>query len=119
MKVLIVDDSKAMRMIVRKTMKDAGFDADFDEAEDGAIALDKIRSDMPGLVLSDWNMPNMNGIDLLKAMNEEGIKTRFGFVTTESTADMKKAANDAGAMFMISKPFTVESFKTALTRVIR
>ncbi len=115
MNILVVDDSRTMRMIVKKTLREAGYgDHTIEEADDGANALECIRSGSPDVVLSDWNMPNMNGIELLEAINSEGIKVKFGFVTTESTAEMRKRATDAGARFMIAKPFTVESFQDAL-----
>ena len=118
MKILVVDDSRAMRMIVKKTLREAGFGGhDIEEAEDGAKALDAIKAETPDVVMSDWNMPNMNGIELLEAVNAEGIRTKFGFVTTESTTEMRKRATDAGAKFMIAKPFTPESFQKALEPV--
>ncbi len=115
LKILIVDDSTAMRMIVRKTMRQAGFDGhDYSEAEDGAKALTAIKSAAPDLVLSDWNMPNMTGIELLENLTKDGIKIKFGFITTEATPDMRQRATAAGASFLISKPFTPESFKEIL-----
>ena len=115
MKILIVDDSTAMRMIVRKTLRLAGFEGhEFSETDDGAKALTAIKGSPPDLVLSDWNMPNMTGIELLETLRKEGIKLKFGFVTTEATPDMRARATTAGASFLISKPFTPESFKDAL-----
>ena len=69
------------------------------------------------MVLSDWNMPEMNGIEFLKALRAEGNTTRFGFVTSESTADMKEQAVLAGATFFITKPFTAEAFAEVLGAV--
>ena len=115
MKIMIVDDSAAMRMIVKKTLRQAGFEGhEISEAEDGAKALAAIQSASPDLVLSDWNMPNLTGIELLEALIKGGIKVKFGFVTTEATPDMRQRATAAGASFLISKPFTPESFKAAL-----
>jgi two-component system chemotaxis response regulator CheY len=120
MKILIVDDSTAMRMIVRKTLRQAGFEGhDISEADDGAKALAAITSAPPDLVLSDWNMPNMTGIELLEKLAAEGTKVKFGFVTTEATSDMRQRAASAGAKFLISKPFTAESFKDALSAHIK
>jgi two-component system chemotaxis response regulator CheY len=119
MKVLIVDDSKAMRMIVRKTLRQAGYEnVDVEEAANGVEALSAIRSASPDLVLSDWNMPEMNGIDLLAALNTEGKKVPFGFVTSEGTQDMRDRAKEAGAIFLIAKPFTAEHFQEALRPVL-
>ena len=75
-----------MRMIVRKTLRVAGFDGhEYLEADDGAKGFAAIKSAPPDLVLSDWNMPNMTGIELLEKLTAEGIKVKFGFVTTEAT----------------------------------
>jgi two-component system chemotaxis response regulator CheY len=114
MKVLIVDDSKAMRMIVMRTLRQAGIDASITEAQDGQEGLEKARADSFDLILSDWNMPRMLGIEFLKALREDGDKTRFGFVTSESNPDMSHMAVEAGASFMISKPFNAQSFQLAL-----
>ena len=120
MKILIIDDSTAMRMIVRKTLRLAGFEGhDFSEADDGAKGLAAITAAAPDLVLSDWNMPNLTGIELLERLNEAGIKVPFGFVTTEVTPDMRQRATAAGARFMIAKPFTPESFRDALGEFIK
>lgn len=119
MKVLIVDDSASMRMIVKRTLKQAGFaNLDFCEAENGQEALTVIDDERPTLILCDWNMPVMNGMELLKALREAGNPAKFGFVTTESTAPMRAEAREAGAQFLIAKPFTPESFEKSLKRVI-
>jgi two-component system, chemotaxis family, chemotaxis protein CheY len=119
MKILVVDDSAAMRMIVKKTLRVAGFEGhDITEADDGAKALAAIKSCKPDLVLCDWNMPNMSGLQLLEALAGDGIKLIFGFVTTEATPDMLAKAMGAGAKFLISKPFTPESFKEQLSKYI-
>jgi two-component system chemotaxis response regulator CheY len=120
MKILIVDDSAAMRMIVKKTLRLAGFEGhDISEADDGAKALAAIKTAKPDLVLSDWNMPNMTGLQLLEQLGTDGVKVAFGFITTEATPDMRMKAIGAGAKFLISKPFTPESFKECLSAHIR
>jgi two-component system chemotaxis response regulator CheY len=119
MKILIVDDSKAMRMIVRRTLRQAGFgDHAVVEANNGKEALENIRQSLPDLVLSDWNMPEMSGIELLDSLRAEGIGVKFGFVTTERTPEMRMRAAEAGASFLIVKPFTPEDFKDALTPIV-
>jgi two-component system chemotaxis response regulator CheY len=119
MKILIVDDSKAMRMIVTRTMRQAGFgDHEFVEAGDGAEGLAKVAEISPDLVLSDWNMPEVSGIEFLKALRERGDTVRFGFVTSESTDAMRQIAADAGALFLIAKPFTAETFTAALSGLL-
>ncbi|MFK8047055.1 MAG: response regulator [Halioglobus sp.] len=120
MKIMVVDDSMAMRMIVMKTLREAGFDGhDITQAEDGAKALELIKADRPDLVLCDWNMPNMTGPELLETLNEEEIKPPFGFVTTEATAVMKDRATELGARFLIAKPFTADTFKSTLSTYIK
>ena len=115
MKVLLVDDSRAMRLLVTRMIKKLGVaGGDISEADDGDVALDLIKKSVPDLVLSDWNMPNMNGMDLLTALNDEGITPIFGFITTEATDEMREKAMGAGAKFLITKPFTAESMEEAL-----
>src|SRR5262249_48329648 len=117
-KILIVDDSKAMRMIVMRHLRQAGDDQfEFAEASNGLEALAMIRSDAPDLVLCDCNMPEMSGFELLHALRAEGSDVRFGFVTSESSSDVRAQAAEAGAQFLIAKPFTVESFAQALSEV--
>lgn len=118
MKILVVDDSKAMRMIVRRYLDQSGIAGlEISEAASGAEALVAINADEPDLVLSDWNMPQMNGIELLEELRAQGCRVRFGFVTSESQAHIKDLALDAGAMFVIAKPFTAEDFNSMLLRV--
>ena len=119
MKILIVDDSTAMRMMVVRTLRQAGIGGrDVTQAEDGLVALEAIRKSEPDLVLSDWNMPNMTGLELLEALRAEDINVTFGFITTESTRDARKQATDAGAQFLVSKPFTLEAFEKVLNTVM-
>ncbi len=118
-KILIVDDSKAMRMIVTRTLRQAGFgDHEFSEAENGAEGLAKTLAQAPDLVLSDWNMPEMSGIEFLQALRAQGDAVRFGFVTSESTDAMRGLAADSGALFLIAKPFTADTFAEALGGVL-
>lgn len=118
MKILVVDDSKVMRSIVLRTLRQAGYgNHEIVEAGNGREALVAFRAGRPDLILSDWNMPEMNGLELLKAIRREAPKLSFGFVTSESTPDMRAAALEAGASFLITKPFTAETFQAALGRV--
>ena len=115
MKILIVDDSKAMRMIVTRTLRQAGFgDHTFLEAENGAEGLLKCATETPDLVLSDWNMPEVSGIEFLQRLRAGGNQVRFGFVTSESTDAMRATAEQAGALFLIGKPFTADTFSEVL-----
>jgi two-component system chemotaxis response regulator CheY len=119
MQILVVDDSKAMRSIVMRAVRQAGFESiAFVEAPNGAEALKLIRDTPPDLVLSDWNMPEMSGIELLKALRAEGIEVKLGFVTSESEPSMRELAFQSGALFMITKPFNPESLRVALAPVM-
>ena len=115
MKILIVDDSLAMRRIVRRTLRQAGYgDHECVEAENGKIALEKVAAEKPDLVLCDWNMPEMNGIEFLRALRAQGDSTPFGFITTEGTEDMRNEARDAGAAFLLAKPFKADDMAREL-----
>ena len=119
MKILIVDDSKAMRMIVTRTLRQAGFaDHEYLEAGDGAEGLALVAAEQPDLVLSDWNMPDVNGIEFLQKLRAAGNDVRFGFVTSESTEAMRGLAAESGALFLIAKPFTSDTFAEALSGVL-
>ena len=119
MKILIADDSRVMRQIVIRTLRQAGYDDhDIVEAEDGRDAYDKVQSEHPDLVLSDWNMPNMTGIECLQALRSSGSGVPFGFVTSEGSPEMREKAANAGALFLIAKPFNEETFKDVLDGVI-
>jgi len=115
MKVVVADDSRVMRQIVIRTLRQAGYDWwDISEAEDGADALEKIRATQPDFVLSDWNMPEMTGIDLLRNLRSEGNETPFAFVTSEGSPAMREQAEQAGALFLIAKPFTADVFRDTI-----
>ena len=120
MKILIVDDSTAMRRIVRRTLRQAGFgDHDVVEAENGLVALEKVSSEVPDLVLADWNMPEMSGIEFLEALRGKGDNTTFGFITSEGTDEMRQKAKDAGASFLLAKPFTADDMANTLKDYIK
>lgn len=115
MKLLIVDDSKAMRMIVTRALRQLGLeDLTVDEAVDGIEALEKLRAIPYEVVLADWNMPRLNGFELLKTIKAESLAPHVGFITSEATADIKQLALAQGADFLIVKPFTADSLKDAL-----
>jgi two-component system chemotaxis response regulator CheY len=119
MRVVIADDSSVMRRIVIRTLRQAGFDDwDITEATDGAELVALVRSGNPDLVLSDWNMPNMTGINALRTLRAEGSNVPFGFVTSEGSEMMREQAAAAGAVFLIAKPFTPEAMQEALAAVV-
>lgn len=120
MKILIVDDSPTMRRIVSNSLRDAGY-SDFVEAEDGQHALD-ILSEVPiDLVLTDWNMPNMNGLELTNAIRGHATLSEVPIlmVTTRGVKDDVIAAMQAGANNYIIKPFTPDVLRDKITLVLK
>ena len=119
MKILVVEDSRAMRMIIVRTLRQAGFGGhDVIEADDGREALRLVVTEEPDLILSDWNMPGMTGIDVLAALRSGGDATPFCFVTSEGSDEMREQAIAAGAFGLIAKPFTVEAFLDVLSSAV-
>lgn len=117
--VLVVDDYKTMVRIVRNLLEQLGF-RNIDEATDGPTALSLIRSKEYGLVLSDWNMQPMTGIEILRTVRAEE-RTRelpFVMVTAEAKTENVVAARQAGASNYIIKPFTLAVLKQKLTAVL-
>lgn len=120
MKILIVDDSKAMRMIVRRSiLRSPGYaDAEIIEATNGREGLDAATAESPDVILSDWNMPEMTGIEFLDELREQGPLPPFGFVTSESTPEMYERATRSGARFLVTKPFTPDTLAASLDSVV-
>jgi two-component system, chemotaxis family, chemotaxis protein CheY len=119
LKLLVVDDSRAMRSIIRRVLRQAGYEKhEILEAADGRSALDVIKSNRPHLILADWNMPVMNGMDLLKVIRKAKLNIPFGFITAEGTTDMREVATANGADFFVAKPFTAKDFRSALSRFL-
>ena len=119
MHILIVDDYKTMLRIIRNLLKQLGFE-NVDEATDGTAALRKIRERPYGLVISDWNMESMTGIELLREVRaDEKVKgTPFIMVTAESKTENVIAAKQAGVNNYIVKPFNAETLKRKMNAVI-
>jgi two-component system chemotaxis response regulator CheY len=119
MKILIADDSRVMRQIVVRTLRQAGFgDHELIEAADGKQAFDMAASEKPDLILSDWNMPEMTGIEVLRQLRAAGDDVKFGFVTSECTPEMMSAAESAGSLFFIVKPFSAERFDEVFAPIL-
>ena len=118
MRFLIVDDSNAMRMIMKRTLRQAGFDvADAGTAANPAEALEILKTETFDLILSDWNMPGGTGIEFLRDLRAAGNDTKLGFVTSESSDAVRKEAFDAGAEFIVVKPFDADKIGSAVSRV--
>ena len=110
-KVLVADDFATMRRIVKGVLKQLGFN-NIVEAEDGSTALDALKKEKIGLIVSDWNMPKMTGLDLLKAVRgDEGLKgIPFIMVTAEGLKENVLEAVKLGVTNYVVKPFTPEAF---------
>lgn len=117
MLALVIDDSRAMRMILRRILLDAGFDVV--EAGDGQQALDVVAAapEVPALALIDWNMPVMNGLEFVKAVRAEPAYKAMTLmmVTTESEHGQIVRALAAGAHEYVIKPFTAEAILDKLS----
>jgi two-component system, chemotaxis family, chemotaxis protein CheY len=119
-KILVVDDSKAMRMIVIRNLRQAGYgEATILEGENGRQGLDLALAETPDLILCDWNMPEMLGIEFLTELRATGSNITFGFVTSESTPAMREVAANAGAAFLLAKPFNSTDFEQLISSCVR
>ena len=118
MPVLIVDDYNTMLRIIRNLLKQIGFE-DVDEANDGSAALNKMRDKKYGLVISDWNMEPMTGIELLKEVRSDDNlnRTPFIMVTAESKTENVILAKKAGVNNYIVKPFNAQTLKSKIEAV--
>jgi two-component system, chemotaxis family, chemotaxis protein CheY len=120
MKILVVDDFSTMRRIVRNLLVELGFtNTLIQEADDGESALTMLRSQPFDLVVTDWNMPNMTGIDLLRAIRAEAALKGLPvlMVTAENNRDQIIAAAQAGVNGYIVKPFTAVTLREKLTKI--
>lgn len=119
MKVLIVDDYKTMLRVLHSLLRQMNF-SNIHEAEDGASALEKLRAGDFGLIISDWNMEPMSGMDLLMEVRstDELKSIPFVMITAESSSENVIAAKQAGVSNYIIKPFTSETLKTKLVSVL-
>jgi two-component system chemotaxis response regulator CheY len=114
--ILIVDDSGTMRKIIMRGIRQAGYKVDnFKEAGDGVQGLEQLEGGAVDLILSDVNMPNMNGLDFVKAVRaKHGNKTPIVMITTEGSDDVVNEARVSGANGYLKKPFTPEKIQEVL-----
>jgi two-component system chemotaxis response regulator CheY len=119
MKVLIVDDYKTMLRILRNLLRQLNFN-NVDEATDGSMALQKLRQEPFGMVISDWNMEPMTGIQLLREVRADERLNHLPFImiTAESKSENVIAAKEAGVSNYIVKPFNAETLKTKMVSVL-
>ena len=118
MDILLVDDSKTMRLLVQRALRQAGFRGlNIGEAENGKQGLEKLK-ERPKVVLSDWNMPEMSGIEFLKRTRADNNNVPFGFITSEASPEIRELAMSSGASFLITKPFSPEDVQSALGPIL-
>ena len=118
-KVLIVDDSRAFRLILTRVLRQAGYDAVVTEAATGEEGLAQLDGQQFDLILSDWNMPGMGGLGMLEKFREGGRQEPFVlFVTTEWTEEQRSTAQAAGANGFLPKPFTPEALHQLLSGIL-
>lgn len=119
MNILIVDDYKTMLRIIRNLLRQLGF-VNIEEATDGSMALQMMRAGNYGLVISDWNMEPMTGLQLLREVRADAkLKpTPFIMVTAESKSENVIAAKEAGVSNYIVKPFNAETLKAKMVSVL-
>lgn len=117
MNVLIVDDYQTMLRIIKNLLKQLGFN-NVDEATDGQMALEKFSQKEYGLIISDWNMEPMTGLELLKDIRGQGNAVPFIMITAESKTENVLAAREAGVSNYIVKPFNADTLKTKITSVL-
>jgi two-component system, chemotaxis family, chemotaxis protein CheY len=119
-KILVVDDMMTMRKLVSKSLKEMGF-TDIVEAADGAKGWETLVNSTPavGLIVSDWNMPNSTGIDLLKRVRSESRFKHLPFILVTAEAEKVQVAEavQAGVSGYVIKPFTPESLKEKLESI--
>ena len=120
LKFLVVDDFSTMRRIVRGLLKEMGC-TNVDEAEDGAVALQMIKANRYDFVVSDINMPNMNGFDLLKAIKADGNLKHIPvlMVTAEARKEDILLAAQSGAAGYVVKPFTKATLEEKVTKIMQ
>lgn len=118
LKFLVVDDFSTMRRIVRNLLKELGY-ANVDEAEDGIIALQRLKSGGIQFVITDWNMPNMTGIELLKAIRAEAALKHLPvlMITAEAKKENIIEAAQSGASGYIVKPFTAAVLEEKMNKI--
>ncbi|PIE71472.1 MAG: response regulator [Deltaproteobacteria bacterium] len=118
-KVLIIDDFSTMRRILKNILKQLGF-TNITEADDGTTALEVLQKQDVDLIISDWNMPKMTGIDLLKRVRADARLKNIPFlmVTAEAQKQNVIEAVQAGVSNYVVKPFTAESISNKLEKIL-
>lgn len=120
MKVLVVDDFATMRKIIRNVLKQIGFE-DIVEAEDGSAAMQVLKREKVGLVVTDWNMPNMSGLDLVRAIRKSPLCAEVPvlMVTAEGLKENVLEAVKSGVSNYVVKPFTAEVMQEKIENIFK
>jgi two-component system, chemotaxis family, chemotaxis protein CheY len=117
MRVLVVDDSLTIRTIIKKVLKGLGYE-DVAEAADGVLAIAAYQECRPDLMLVDWNMPNMDGLTLVKKIREVDKCVKILMVTTEAEKNRVVSAIQAGVNNYVIKPFTPDALKDKIDQTL-
>ena len=119
MNILIVDDDAMVRVLIERLLGKAGFSGhEFAEGLDGLTAYQKICEWKPGLVLADWRMEGMTGLELLQKLRAEGNTVPLGFISTMANVPETETAIASGALFLIKKPVNAATLKSLLAGIL-
>jgi len=117
-KILIVDDSRAMQSIVKRSILGSGLDVETQMASSGQEALEMVKTFTPDVLLTDWHMPGMTGLQMVHAMRQKGLRNMYvGFITTETQNIRIQEALGSGANFVLNKPFDDAVLREKLSEI--
>ena len=116
MHILVIDDFPTMTMLVRNILRNIGF-INIEEARDGSHAMEKIAGQKYDLIISDWNMKPMAGIDLLRELREGGSSVPFIMITAENMTENVLEAKNAGVTAYITKPFNAQIVRARIASI--
>lgn len=117
MRALVADDSNVMRRVISGALRQAGVET-VDEAVDGVEAVDAVRQHQYELIMMDWNMPNMDGLEAVRAIRGDGVTTPIIMVTTENDKSRVLDAVRAGVQGFITKPFTPDTIISKIKNTV-
>lgn len=120
MKFILVDDSTMMRKLILRSLNLAGYEKghEFKEAENGRIALALACDWQPDIILTDWHMPEMDGIELIETLTRQGNRAKIGLITSERDPQLLARAFQAGVAFILGKPFTPSQLQETLASAL-
>jgi two-component system, chemotaxis family, chemotaxis protein CheY len=118
LKILVIDDSDGMRQVLKRMIRACGWRTTVVEARDGEHALRVLKSERPDLVITDWEMPGVSGISLVKGFVRNDLSIPIGMVTANASPEHIAEATEAGASFVLGKPFSLDRLRTTLAPYI-